>query len=224
MSRENRSEAPLLSGSSSQILFANLQKGLHAVAQPLAILRASLGSDIANDMSLAELRSLVASSAIEVERVCALFSCMQQIVHTESMKPQLSATSVAPILTNAADGVGLLFEEDGMFFKSTIPDLADPALIDGRRTLQALSNVLLIAHSVSHPDDTIELIAAPSNNGVAVEVRNANSRVDALNAESSLSMALAEACIRSQLALFEWSLDPFGVRIDLPKAPAVRYC
>lgn len=224
MNRNKRTEGPSQSGVSSQLLFANLQKGFHAVAQPLAILRASLGSDIANGMSLTELQDLAASSAREVERVCALFSCMQQMVGTAAVNPCLSATSIIPLLTNAVDGVDLLFEEDGMFLSSTIPDECDPVLIDGKRTLQALCNVLLTAHSVSRAEHTIELIAASSCTGVRVEVRNASSTVDALNAELTLSMALAEANMRSQRAGFEWGLKPFSVRIDLPKAPPVHYC
>jgi hypothetical protein len=171
-------------------------------------------------MSTHELRQLTASSAIEVERVCTLFSCMQQIVTAERLKPRLSATPILPLLADAADGVNLLFEHDGMLLTSVVPDRCQQVLINGARTLQALSNVLLIAHTVSRAPDTIELIAScSSSNAVRVIVQNPNSRVDRMDEESTLSMALAEVNIRSQQAGFSWQLNPFNVQIELQKAP-----
>jgi hypothetical protein len=40
-----------------------------------------------------------------------------------------------------------------------------------------------------------------------------------MDTEASLSMALAEANIRSQQGNLSWSLQPFGVQIELQKAP-----
>jgi hypothetical protein len=77
--------------------------------------------------------------------------------------------------------------------------------------------VLLIAHAISRAQDTVELIASSSANGVQIVVRNLTSSVAAMNAETSLSMAVAEANIRSQQAGFSWSLQPFNVQIDLQK-------
>jgi hypothetical protein len=54
-------------------------------------------------------------------------------------------------------------------------------------------------------------------------VRNLTSYVDAMNPEASLSMAFAEANIRSQEADFSWSLQPFSVQMELKGAPAVHY-
>jgi hypothetical protein len=48
--------------------------------------------------------------------------------------------------------------------------------------------------------------------------------VESINAETSLSMAFAEANIRSQQADFSWSLKPFSVQIELQGAPLVHYC
>lgn len=211
--------------STSETLCFNLSQCLHATAQPLAILRASLGNSRVDQMSIEELRELAASSAVEVERVCTLFNCLQQLVSTESTKPLLSETPILPLLAHVADGVNLLFEEDGIFLRSTLSDGCHPVLINRARTLQALSTVLLIAHAVSRPRDTVELIASsPSADAVRVVVRNLTSHVDVMNAETRLSMAFAEANIRSQQADFSWSLHPFSVQIDLHGAPLVHYC
>jgi deoxycytidylate deaminase len=106
-----------------------------------------------------------------------------------------------------------------------MPDACEPVLINQARTIHALSSVLLIAHAVSHPLDTIELIAScPSSSVVRIVVRNVRSYVDTLDAEQNLNMALAGANIRSQQATLYCSLQPFNVQIDLQRASLVHYC
>ena len=94
-------ESPALR-SASERLCLNLSRGLHAAAQPLAILRASLGASQTDRLSLFELRELAANSAAEVERVCTLFSALQQLVSIESVEPHLSPTPIAPLLAHVA--------------------------------------------------------------------------------------------------------------------------
>src|ERR1700691_6155899 len=142
--------------SASEILCSNLAQGIHAAAQPLAVLVASLSNGHTDRMNSEELRELTASSAVEVQRVCTLFSCLQQLVMAESIKPQLSPTPILPLLAYAADGVNLLFQQDGLALNSVVPDTCPPVLIDRARTLQALSRVLLVVHRLSSAQDMIE--------------------------------------------------------------------
>jgi signal transduction histidine kinase len=205
-----------MSTSASETLCSNLSKGMHAAAQPLTILRASFDSIRTDRMSAGELRELVASSTMEVERVCKLFSYLQQLVSAASVKPELSKTQIQPLLARVTDGVELLFAKDGMHLRSIASDPCPQVLINPARTLQALSSILLVAHALSQPQDTIELIASSSSsNALRVVVQNVHLYVDALNAEQSLNMALAEANIRSQQASLSWSLQPFSVQIEL---------
>ena len=218
----SRSQQTSFGKAASEKFCSNLSRGIHAAAQPLTILRASLDRQLIDRMSIGELRTLAASSAMEVERVCVLFNCLQQFVITDSIKPHLIATPLLPLLATVVDGVNLLFEKDGMFLRLTAPDVCQPVLIDTARTLQALSSVLLTAHAVSRANDTVELIATSSRTVIRVVVRNANSYVDPLSAEASLGMALAEASIRSQQGRFTWCLQPFTAQIDLHKAPGAH--
>ena len=207
------------SSSASEILCSNLAQGIHAAAQPLAVLLASLNKDYTDQMNSEELRELIASSAAEVQRVCTLFSSLQQLVIAESIKPQVSPTPLLPLLAYAADGVNLLFEQDGISLRSVLPDACSPVLIHRARTLQALSRVLLIVHGLSRAQDTVELIASASANEVQIVIRNLNLPVATINPEARLSMAVAEANMRSQQAGLWLSLQPFTVRIELPRAP-----
>lgn len=205
-----------MSRSVSETLCANLSRGMHAAAQPLSILRASLGNPYLDRMSAEELRELAANSALEVERVCTLFSCLRRLVSAESIEPKLSPAPILPLLAYAVDGVKLLFEEDGMFLRSMGPNTCPPVLIDRKRTLEGLSSILSVAHAVSRSQDTVEVItSSPFTSTVRIVTRNLHSHVEALNAEQSLSLALAEANIRSQQGRFTWSMQPFNVQIEL---------
>jgi hypothetical protein len=207
------------SSSASEQFCSNLAQGIHAAAQPLAVLLASLSTDHTDQMNCDELRELAASSAVEVQRVCASFSCLQQLVITESIKPEVSPTPILPLIAYAADGVNLLFQQDGIALNSVLPDTCPLALINRARTLQALSTVLLVVHRLSAAQDMVELIASSSTHAIQIIVRNLRLSVAVIDAEASLSVAVAEANMRSQQAGLSLSLRPFTVRIDLPVAP-----
>jgi signal transduction histidine kinase len=171
-------------------------------------------------MSAGELRELAAIAAVEVERVCKLFSYLRELVRAENTTAPLSSTPILPLLAYAVDGVKLLYEEDGILLKSTVPDNCQPVFIDRARTLQALSSVLLIAHAASRAQDTVEVIVtSPALNMVQIVVRNLNSQFKSIDAEARLGMALAEAKMRSQQASFSWCPGPFSVLIELPSVP-----
>jgi len=205
-----------LQGASTKRFWSDLLRGIHDAAQPLTILRASFGKEQTDRMSLIELRELAEASAMEVERVSTFFNFLQQLVITETVKPQLSAMPIEPVVANVTDGIKLLFERDGMFLRSTVAESCRPVFINRARTLEALSGVLLIAHGVSDAHDTIELIAsASSSHVVKIVVRNAKAFVETMDEEASLRMVLIEANLRSQQATVSWSFQPFCVQIGL---------
>jgi hypothetical protein len=207
-----------------EILCSTVLDGLHATAQPLTILRAGLGDSNLDLMSAVELRDLISTSAIEVERLCTLFHRLQDLVFTESSKPELSLTPILPLLVSAADRDIQLFQAEGMYLQTALPDACPPVLINSARTLQALSQILLIVHSLSHSGDTIELSARyePSL-GVRVEIRNPDAPSARTRAETRLSMALAAAIMRSQRAAVTWTLHPLSAIIDFEEAPAAEH-
>jgi hypothetical protein len=207
------------SSSASETLCSNLAQGIHAAAQPLTVLRASLSKCHTDRMNSDELRELTASSAVQVQRVCTLFSCLQQLVMAESITPQISPTPILPLLAYAVDGVNLVFQQNGITLSSVVPDTCPPVLINRTCTLQALSRVLLVVYGLSGVQDTVELITSSSADEVQIVVRNLHLSVAVINPEASLSLAVAEANMRSQQAGFSLSLQPFTVCIGLPKAP-----
>jgi signal transduction histidine kinase len=198
---------------------SSLAQGIHAAAQPLTVLLASLSKAHTDPMNTDELRQLTASSAVEVQRVCTLFSSLQQMVMAECIKPQLTSLPVLPLLTFVTEGVELLFRESGIPFHCVLPDVCPPAFINSSRTTQALSRVLLVVHALTAGGGgPVELTASSSADAVHVVVSSHRTAVGAITPENNLSLAVAEANMRSQQAGYSMTLQPFTVRIDLPRS------
>jgi K+-sensing histidine kinase KdpD len=200
-----------------EMLCSNLAFGIHAAAQPLAVLQASLNREHTDRMSAGELRQLVASSGSEVQRICAIFHCLQQLVMAES-EPQLEALPIEPVITDAIDGVSLLFQNDDIVLTVQTAETLPLVRAHRSRTLHALSRVLLAAHALSARDGAVEVTASRTERGIRVEIRNVNASPYKVSAEMRLSLAIAAANIRSQGASFFHRLHPFEVRIELPEA------
>jgi hypothetical protein len=197
---------------------SSLAQGIHAAAQPLTVLLASLSKAHTDPLNTEELRQLTASSAIEIQRVCTLFSSLQQMVMAECIKPQLTPSPVLPLLTYVAEGVELLFRESSIPFHCVLPDSCPPALINHSRTTQALSRVLLVVHGLSTGGGgPVELAATSSAEAVHIVVSSHRTSKNAISPENSLSLAVAEANMRSQQAGYSMTLQPFAVHIDLPR-------
>jgi hypothetical protein len=220
MTRNGQFDHEVAPDSTMAIFCSNLSLGLHAAAQPLTVLQASLDNSLTNRMSKSDLKRLVEESALEVKRVCSLFSQLQELVTIERIGPELFETHIVPVLAEVTAGAIWLFEESAMVLSSVVQDIRQPVLMDRARTLQVLSSVLLVAHGMACPRDTVEMIACENSaDTVQVVVRNLNSRFEVMDAEKRMCMVLAEASIRSQKGKLSWSLNPFNVQIELERAP-----
>jgi signal transduction histidine kinase len=169
-------------------------------------------------MSTVELRELTESSAVQVERVCTLFRYLQQLLLAESTEAHLYPAAILPLLAHVVDGVELLFRKAGVSLNVTTPESCQPVLIERARTIHALTRVLLTAHAVSVTGDTVELILTSSPDTVQIIVRNLNSPAEEMSAAGNLSIAIAEANMRSQEAEFSLSMQPFQAQIEVKKA------
>jgi hypothetical protein len=171
-------------------------------------------------MSKGDLKRLTEESALEVKRVCLFFSQLKELVTIERIRPELSETHIVPVLAEVTAGAIYLFEESEMVLNSVVPDIRRPVLMDKARTLQVLSSVLLVAHGMACPRDTVEMVACENSaDTIQVVVRNLNSRFEVMDAEKRMCMVLAEASIRSQEGKLTWNLKPFSVQIELKRAP-----
>jgi hypothetical protein len=223
MNSKSGPEEPTAPRAASEAFFRNLSLNLHAAAQPLCILRGTLGNPYLVSTGETQLRELVQNAAAEVERVCTLFGYLQEFVITESTEPTLLATPARSLIGEAVEGVELLFQESEISLRSSVPEGCGPILISRKWALAALSSVLLIAHAVSHRGDTVDLVVTSERpNSVQAMLLNRDAHVKDLKTDANLRMALAEANLARQRALMSWILEPFTVFIEFPGASAEK--
>jgi hypothetical protein len=84
------------------------------------------------------------------------------------------------------------------------------------RSLKALTFALKIAASVSSQGDVIELKVSPKNGGVGLIVENKRAHRRSFTSLQRLSLAVAEANIRSQQGDYVCTEDPLRVSMTLP--------
>ncbi|HEY4356197.1 MAG TPA: hypothetical protein VGN16_10655 [Acidobacteriaceae bacterium] len=207
-----------MSAPTSDPFHESLLQGMHTAAQPLAILRAKFYPELVERMNEEELRELASTTTAQVERLCTLFANLQQLVGAGTAHPKVENTEVQSLLEYVIEGMDLWFQDSGMQLKLLTEGALPPVSIDPQRTRQALSSILLIAHSVSTSGDHLEMTASEVPDGVQVTVCNQNSAPKSLSGESNLGLAVAETYVRSQGGDFSLELQPFAVTVRLPAA------
>ncbi len=192
---------------------------MHAVSQPLTILRASLGSSHLVGGSVEDLRKLVRRSSKEVERLCLLFSYLQQFVAVESAKAEPEVEPLRGLLRHTLEGVDLLFAKAGVaLICRQAEDAALYVRVDSSRVEQALCAILLVVLGSAGRGDNVVVSATARGAHVEIVVEPALAAAAAMMAETRLRMALAQANLRSQSASMTWNEDSLAVKISLPVA------
>ncbi len=196
---------------------AHLALGLHAFAQPLAILRAKLYAESIARMSSDELLQLANDSAGHVERLCTLFNYLQEIVLAESAEPSVSMFPANEILKHVAEGLDLWFQDTGVAL-SLNADTELAVSADKTKLSQAISSLVLIAHGKSKTGETVSVRCASEIDHVAMVIQNSAADAAVLSAEGRLSLALIETILRKQNGSFTYSLQPLELRACVPSA------
>jgi hypothetical protein len=196
--------------------YAEMAEGLHAMAQPLTILRSSVVSLAAPGLTQAHQERYINISTQQVERACALFDCLQDLVIANQIEAARAPFALSELLDAIEEDLRTKLEASGVKLKIVATEGLQPILGDFARTLKALLAALKIAVALSSPDDTVELRAAPSNGMVGLTISNRLAHRRTLNSSENLSIVLAEANIRSQQGEFECLEDPFFVSVVLP--------
>jgi light-regulated signal transduction histidine kinase (bacteriophytochrome) len=196
--------------------YANMATALHAMAQPLTVVRSAVVAAAAPGVNASDQRQYLDILSEQVERTCGLFQSLQQLVAVNQIKAERAPIEVSRLLAPVVESQTLTYNALGVEIQAVIPDGLRPMLGDMDRTLQALFAALQIAGSVSSASDVIELFVTSRNGFVELIVQNRRAHGRRLNSSERLSMVLAEANIRSQQGEFEYAEDPFCVSLMLP--------
>jgi hypothetical protein len=195
---------------------ATMAEGLHALAQPLTILRSTVAASIAPSVTPAGQQRYLELSTQHVERTCSLFECLQELVIASQTEAECGPYELPELLAPVIEDQEAALRSSEIELRVTAPDALPPVRGDAARTLQALFAALKIAASVSSAGDVIELPVTARDGLVELNIQNKRIHGRRLNSSERLSLALAETNIRSQRGQYEWAEDPFRVSMALP--------
>jgi len=197
-------------------LCANISQGLHALAQPLTILRSAVAASTAPGVTPVDQRRYLELSTQHVERTCGLFECLQDLVIANQIEADRESFDLTELIAPVVEDQRAKLEASGVELRVVAPIGLPLVQGDAARTLQAISAALKITASVSSPGDLVQLLVTTRNGFVELIIQNRRIHGRRLNSSERLRLALAEANIRSQQGEYECDEDPLRVFIALP--------
>jgi light-regulated signal transduction histidine kinase (bacteriophytochrome) len=200
--------------------FADITEGLHAMAQPLTILRSSVPALAAVDLSPAKQRRYLELSVRQVQRACSLFECLQDLVVASQTPADCEPIDLSAMVAAVAADQQDALRELGIELHVLLPSGLPLALGDAARTRHALIAGLTVAALVSASGDVIHIMAAARNQRVELTLQIDRSHGLHLESHERLNLRVAQTNMLSQHGDYECTEDPFRVRLGVPCLPA----
>jgi len=195
-----------------------MAEGLHALAQPLTILRSTVALLASPEAPETARRRYLDLSAEQVQRACDLFECLQDLVIANQSEAVRAPFAASTLIAAATDDPKITLDVSNASIHVLATGELPAALGDYARTLQALVAALKIAISLSCAGDCVELRAIASGGSLRMAVTSPRVHGRTLNSSQRLTLALADANIRSQRGRFTFTEDPFSASMELPFA------
>jgi signal transduction histidine kinase len=196
--------------------YSDLATGLHAMAQPLTILRSAIEVLVLPAGSNIDQRRYLEISAKQLARTCGMFASLQDLVTARMIEAQRTHFNLWDLLTPLIEDQRRLLLSVGVGIAVACAEPSASICGDAERTEQALVALLSLAASLSSRGDVIELHAAPANGFVELTLENACCHGKRLDSSQRLSLSVAEANILSQHGRCSIVEDPFRVSLALP--------
>jgi len=204
-------------GAESGRFHASLSSCLHAMGQPLTVLRCTVAASAVEGIATEKLHRHLGTSAEQVQLLCGLFDCMRDLVDSGRFDGERSPVEVSQLFSFVVEEQMPSLQASGLAIDVRIPaELQSTMLADMNRSLKALTSVLKIAASVSVQGDAIEVTAAPKHGGVELIVQNERAHRGSFTSLERMCLEVAEANIRSQGGDIVCGGDPFRVSMTLP--------
>jgi signal transduction histidine kinase len=214
--REKTFEPLRAAGDPQAAIFSELANGLHALVQPLTIVRGALGAlSMSQGISPEHERYLQMSSA-QVDRMCDLMSDLQTLLDATQFDAHSVDLDLSELIGPIIEDLHPVALQSGVQIAPMMPHDAIHAIADPARTEKALQASLKTAVSVASRGDVIRLDVLSRNGFVDLTVRNTNRHGKSLSSSDRLSLALVQAAIRSQHGVYECVEDPLRISLSLP--------
>ncbi|HEX4036771.1 MAG TPA: hypothetical protein VHX37_01820 [Acidobacteriaceae bacterium] len=196
--------------------YADLVNGLHAMAQPLTILRSAMEMLTLPNGGMIDQRRYLEMSSRQVARTCGMFASLQDLVETQLIEAQRVRFDLWDLLMPLIENQRRMLGDTRIEIIAARPESRVAVWGDAGRTEQALAAVLKLAGAVSISGDVIELRAVKADGYMELTCENARRHGKPMDSSERLSLAVAEANILSQNGRYDAVEDPFRVSLALP--------
>ncbi|HEY6489216.1 MAG: hypothetical protein WCC26_08370 [Terracidiphilus sp.] len=196
-------------------LYADLANGLHAMAQPLTILRGALGALAMVNAVAPEHERYLEMSTREIERLCDMMFCLQGLLdaasHPADCKPVSLAEVIEPVLE-----LEKTFSALGLRIEAALPAAALDLLCDADRTERALRSAVKTLASLAEPGSVLKFTVDVHPPVVDLVLLAESAPGKRFGSQQRLGLSLMEASLRSQQGTMELSEDPLRIVLRLP--------
>jgi hypothetical protein len=204
-------------GAEADGLHASLSSCLHAMGQPLTVLRGTIAASTAPGLPAEKQQRYLATSAEQVGLLCGLFDCLRDLVDSSQFGDECSPVDVSQFFSLVIEDQMPSLQASGLAVDISMPaELHSTMLADMSRAVKALTSALKVAASVSSRSDVIEVKVALRKAGVELVVQNERSHHRSLTSLERMYLAVTEANIRGQDGDYACADDPFRVLLTLP--------
>lgn len=194
----------------------DLLNGLHALAQPLSVLRAASEVLTMPRMQAVDQRHYIETWCAQVERACTLFGSVQDLVATRVIEADRARFDVWELLAPMIDDQRAQLHSSGVGFAVANTVEWAPVLGDAQRTVHALVAVLRMAGATAARGDVIELHTSCDPGFMQLKFQNSRRHGKRMSSSDRLSLSLAVANITSQHGTYDFREDPFCFSLALP--------
>jgi light-regulated signal transduction histidine kinase (bacteriophytochrome) len=195
---------------------AHMAEGLHAMAQPLTILRSSVPALAAVGVSPAKRQRYLELSVRQVQRACKVFECLQDLVVANQTQADRASIDLSAMIATVAEDQKEELQKLGIELRVLLASDIPMALGDATRTRQALSAGLTVAVLGSASGDVIQVSATARHQRVELIIEKDRVHGIPLESHERLNLGLAQTNMLSQQGIYECIEDPFRIRLTLP--------
>jgi hypothetical protein len=227
------SEPGTAGASQAAELHASLLTGMHAMAQPLTLLRSHFYLAELSTTGAPSEQQLGVDAAAAVDHLCTVFRLMQELVHVQSVQARVVVTPLSRVIGLLAEDAEIVFAGSGLRLDmrrdghaAGVGESLEPidegglpgVSIDLTRTRQAIASMLhivrecansVVSCTLSAGDGWVELCLRPDASGCGQE---------SFDDASRLHLALARASMQGQQAALALVAEPLALSIRMPVA------
>lgn len=197
-------------------LYEDFALALHAMAQPLTVLRGTIGLLRLRGATVPDAQRYLEMTHTQVERLCSLMAGMRNLLDNVQVDSTCASANLWELVESILDSEDSNLKDSGLRISVAgagrdIHVLANPVLAE--HAIQAALSAVL---AVSQNGDAMYLTVNAHDGFADLTVKTSCTDGKNLNSVGRFHLSVAEVSIRSQHGLFECLTDPFRVSLKFP--------